>query len=103
MCYFGEFEYENKLLDSTVNSALSFFCSFTEHKKMPKKFPKSFSIGWLVPLKTIKRLFSYLQRILTNMLLLLQTGLLLKYSLLNQDAEVTLISSLLWLRKKPTL
>lgn len=45
MGYFGEFEYENKLLDSIVNSALSFFSSLTEHKKCQENFQKVFPLG----------------------------------------------------------
>ena len=45
MGYFGEFQYENKLLGSIVNSALSFFCSFTEHKKSQGNFQKVFPLG----------------------------------------------------------
>ena len=98
MGYFGEFECENpKLLGSIIKSNLSFFSSLTDYKKFQENSQRIFTLGD----KSIWRKdISYLQSMLSNVLLLLQTGLSLKYSLLNQDAEVTPISSLLWLKKK---
>lgn len=99
-CAILKIKVKQAILVSLYMKILNHWVTLTDYRKVSflafsRKFAKNSHIEWLVHLK--EQLISYLQNMLLNMLLLLKTGL--QYSLLDQDAEVTSISLLVWLKK----